>query len=605
MLTWNGRLDNREELIRQLRDDLQHGPMTITDLEIVMAAYLKWGKACFAYFIGDFCLTLWDARLKVLYLVRDVVGTRTLYFHIDKERVCWSTQLSPLLDLFGINPEVEEEYIAGQLTRVPEPGLTPYKDVHAVKPAHIVTISQVGNLNEQRFWGLDPTKEIRYQNEEQYVEHFLQEFGDAVRCRLRSDRPVFAELSGGLDSSSIVCMADQILERGQAQTACLETVSQVFDESPSADERKFIVYVEKQRGVTGHHIREDDYRMLTPLPGEVVIVTPNPVLLSFSHLMGLREAMSASGARVLLSGQGGDELLGSNYSAYPEVADHLLSFKPLLLHRQLQRWSQALNKPYLQVLWESAVIPILPRRMQTVLKRGPANTLPPWFSPEFIKRRNLRERSLGTKDIYGFRLPSGRDQSAGFISMVRSVSLGCRSEQSNIDIAYPYLHRPLVEFLQAIPFEQLLRPGENRSLMRRAMQGVLPEKIARRKTKGNPQEVIARALAREWSRLRPMFTDARVCARGYMEPGPLLAALDRAKHGCEPLSSPLLSTICLELWLRAFEQRCAARSPGIETAETLPRMISGREIAVSVEPASQQPTGVNHKRPRSRYVVGA
>jgi len=87
------------------------------------------------------------------------------------------------------------------------------------------------------------------------------------------------------------------------------------------------------------------------------------------------------------------------------------------------------------------------------------------------------------------------------------------------------------------------------------MTGILPEKIAQRKTKGRPKEAILRALSREWSRLRPMFEDARVCAHGYMDAEPLLAALDRMKYGLETSSPYLLRTITLELWLRALEQR--------------------------------------------------
>ena len=569
VLAWNGRLDNRAELLRQLRNDLPNGPDIVTDLDIVMAAYLKWGQDCFVRLLGDFCLSLWDEQSQLLYLVRDVVGTRTLYFYVDRDHVCWSTHLAPLLQVFRLTPELEEEYIAGQLTRAPEPGLTPYKNVHAVKPAHFVNISPAGQVVERRYWSLYPSSEIRYRTDEQYVEHFLHEFRDAVRCRLRSEGPVFAELSGGLDSSSIVCMADQILATELVQAPRLETISHVFDESSTADERKFIRLVEEQRGIPGHYVFEDDHRMLAPLPSDFLIVTPNPVLLALNSLKAIHGAMRENNARVLLSGQGGDELLGSNYSAYPEVADHLRTFKLLLLHRRLRLWSNALRKPYLQLLWKDALLPLLPRRMQTVFKRGPAGTLPPWFSPSFIKRMNLRERNLGIKDSFGFRLSSERDQSAGFISMVRGISLGSRSEQSCIDITYPYLHRPLVEFLQAIPVEQLLRPGENRSLMRRAMRGILPDKIAERKTKGNPEEVIARALMREWARLRPMLENARVCARGYMDQRALLAALDRARHGCEPLSSPLLATICLELWLRAFDEGGLVRNTSTHGRENV------------------------------------
>ena len=163
---------------------------------------------------------------------------------------------------------------------------------------------------------------------------------------------------------------------------------------------------------------------------------------------------------------------------------------------------------------------------------------------------------------------------------MQSVSLCFRQEYSSIQIAYPYLHRPLVEFLHGIPFEQLVRPGENRSLMRRAMTGILPEKIAQRKTKGRPKEAILRALSREWARLRPMFEDARVCAYGYMNAEPLLAALDRARYGAETLASPLLRTITVEIWLRALEQRrvSASRTHTLRAAN----LLQAREVRAAV-----------------------
>jgi hypothetical protein len=122
------------------------------------------------------------------------------------------------------------------------------------------------------------------------------------------------------------------------------------------------------------------------------------------------------------------------------------------------------------------------------------------------------------------------------------------------------MHRPLIEFLQGIPFEQLLRPGENRSVMRRALRDVLPEKIARRKTKGQPREGLCRAVAREWKTLRALFADSRVCAHGYMDQAPLLDAIDRSRHGMETFTGALLTTISMEIWLRALEKRPAAKN---------------------------------------------
>jgi len=559
ILAWNGRLDNREELLRRLRDHLYGDPANITDVEIVMAAYLKWSKDCFVRLIGDFCLALWDARLKVLHLVRDVIGTRTLNFQTSSSRVIWSTELPALLAVSGISREINEEYLAGFLTSRPETGLTPYKNIYAVKPGYVVTISHIGRLEESRYWGLDPNKEIRYKADKEFEEHFLHELANSVKCRLRSDRPVFAELSGGLDSSSIVCMADQIMKSGEAQTPKLETVSFVYDEASRCDERKYIRCVEEKRGQTGYHLREDDFRVLAPLASKHFITSiPNPLNAFAEYHTALRELMREKGARVLLTGNGGDQLLNSTADPSPELGDLLVQCKFRLLHNRLQAWGKALKKPYLGILWQNAVMPTLPRKLQSICKTDSKFKLLELFNHEFTQRVSLRDRMLGQSDVFGFRYPSQRDQSTAFLSIVRFVSAGYRQEQENIEISFPYLHRPLVEFLQAIPFEQRLRPGETRSIMRRAARDLLPTEVAKRKGKANPAEALLRGVSREYPRLRLILADARVCALGYVDSDALLRALDRAKYAADSSSLAITGVISLEFWLRALERQSFA-----------------------------------------------
>jgi len=136
--------------------------------------------------------------------------------------------------------------------------------------------------------------------------------------------------------------------------------------------------------------------------------------------------------------------------------------------------------------------------------------------------------------------------------MVAKASYRARG---GIEVSHPYLHRPLVEFLQAIPYEQRVRPGESRSLMRRSLRDLLPEKILRRQGKKGPEEALFRAVARQWPCLHPIFKDALVCASGYMDADALQAALERVRHGCEKHSFAVIQTISLEFWLRALERR--------------------------------------------------
>lgn len=548
ILVWDGRLDNREELLALLGDKLKSDQ---TDAAMVMAAYEIWGVDCLRRLIGDFALSLWDPMIKVLLLARDPFGARTLYYHLNKERIIWSSLLRPLLNSARLELEVDDEYIAGYLTTATELERTPYRGIHCVPPGSVI-LAQDEHQQVQRFWSPDPQHEICYRSDAEYEEHFRQLFQEAVRCRLRVDGPVWSELSGGLDSSSIVCVADQILERGKAQASKLETVSYVFNESKTSDERTFIHDVEARRGIAGHHLCEDDYRMLADFADPILTGLPNPLICFAERQRRLCELMRQQGVRVLLSGLAGDNLLWSAGEPSPELADLLLQLKPCLLHRRIKAWSQAQKKTYWQTLWRGAVWPIMSQRLRACCQS--IWEVPAWFDPTFVARMNLRERSLGPTDVFGFRLPSGRQHASMLLAAIPAVSAGYHTDWGWIEMSYPFLDRPLVEFCLAIPCDQKTRPGEARSLQRRALGNVLPEKIAQRKSKRGPSEALCRALNREWPRLQDLLTDARVCARGYMEPSGLREAIDRARHGQKAHSFEILKTLSLELWLRGLER---------------------------------------------------
>jgi len=549
ILAWDGRLDNREEMISLLREELNGDR---TDVAIVMAAYLKLGSDFLPRLIGDFALSLWEPRTRTLLLARDAVGPRPLYYHANAERIIWASELMPLLNFAEIELEINDEYIAGYLSRGPEPDLTPYKNIYAVHPGHTVIV-QHGRLRVQRFWGLDPNHVIRYRTDGEYEEHFRHLFREAVRCRLRVDSPVCINLSGGFDSSAIVCMADEIFGSGAAEASRIETLSHVYDEAVTSDERGFIRCVEEKRGRSGHHLSDIDYPPLATFPDESKHSFPEFFDCFVDLLRGTCEAMRGDGARVLLTGHGGDEMLCSNPSPAPELGDLLVQRRLLSLHRSLKAWSEASKKSYLTLLWRDGGMPLLPTKLQIYLK--PVIKMPFWIDERFITRMNLRERYLRMPDVFGLNLPSGRDQVAGFLSIMRITSKASYRARGGIEVSHPYLHRPLVEFLQAIPHEQRVRPGETRSLMRRALRDLLPEKILRRRSKKGPDDALLRALAREWPRLQPIFESARACARGYMNAEALQVALKRARHGCESYSFAMIQTISLEFWLRALERR--------------------------------------------------
>jgi asparagine synthase (glutamine-hydrolysing) len=551
ILCWDGRLDNREELIFILRDELRGDH---TDVAIVMAAYLMWGIDFLPRIIGDFALSLWDSLSKSLILARDVIGARDLYYHLNKQRIIWSSDLGLLRDAFGVDLQVNDNYIAGYLTRPVEPSETPFKNIDAVAPANAVVLRN-GQVQVRRFWGLDPSYEIRYKTDAEYEEHFRDVFREAVRCCLRSDRPIWSDLSGGLDSSSIVCMADELIKTSKAEAPMLETISVVRDESVSSNEMRFIRYVEEKIGRGGHHLLESAFPILSSSALEPSII-PNPLDIFVSLHCEINRLMGLSGARVRLCGNGGDQILNSAPDPSPELTDLLVQGNLLQLYRSLRTWSRERRKPYIKLFWQDAVLPVLPRNLRVALKNGPVKRLPDWYDPHFVKRTNLRALMLGPCDAFGFHLPSSRAQSINFLGTVSGISAGYLRALQKVEIRFPFLSRPLVQFMQAIPRDQRARPGETRSLQRRALRDLLPPKIANRKGKGNPSEAISRALCREYTFLHSLLSNSYVARYGYVNQQLLIAALERSRYG-DKCAAEILRILPLEFWLRSLERRSA------------------------------------------------
>ena len=250
VITWDGRLDNRADLINELRDA---ATVNSTDLAIVAAAYEKWGADCFAKLLGDWALSIWNPSNRSLTLAKDPIGTRHLYYAFDNHQVTWSTILDPLVRFAGKTFALNEEYIAGWFSMFPAVHLTPCVGIHSVPPSSSVLL-RPENHAVSKYWDFDSKNKIRYRTEAEYEEHFRIVFAKAVQRKLRSDRPVLAELSGGRDSSSIVCMADTIVARGAADTPRLDTISYYDDSDPNWNERPYFTKVEERRGRTGWHV---------------------------------------------------------------------------------------------------------------------------------------------------------------------------------------------------------------------------------------------------------------------------------------------------------------------------------------------------------------
>jgi asparagine synthase (glutamine-hydrolysing) len=248
LITWDGRLDNRDELLSQLGNTTQDDK---TDVSIVSDAFDCWGTECFAKLTGDWAVAIWNGQKKEILLARDYIGVKHLFYYPSPGKIIWCSCLEALL-LCGNHFNLCEEYIAGYLTFDPEAHLTPYREIHSVPPSSFIRIRPEG-CGTTKYWRFNPCSKTRYKTDTDYELHFRHLFRGAVRRRLRTDSPILADLSGGLDSSAIVGMADDILAKHEAETISLDTFSFCDRDEPDEDDFLYFTKIEEQRGRTGHH----------------------------------------------------------------------------------------------------------------------------------------------------------------------------------------------------------------------------------------------------------------------------------------------------------------------------------------------------------------
>ena len=255
ILHWDGRLDNRDDLRLRLKDSLRGDT---SNPSLALATYERWGTDGLVHLIGDWSVVIGDRVNRSTILASDYAGVRPLYYHVQRGQVLWSSRLQTLVQETGIS-ELDEHYVRGFLTVGGCPNHTPYKGIYSVPPGHAVSVSPT-ETRMRRFWSLPSGDAIRYRDQRRYEEQLRALFREAVAVRLETESPVLAEISGGLDSGSVVCMANHLMRSGVASAPRLTGISYVWRNSLDVP---FIGEVESFCGIEGVHISTHDEPLVT------------------------------------------------------------------------------------------------------------------------------------------------------------------------------------------------------------------------------------------------------------------------------------------------------------------------------------------------------
>jgi asparagine synthase (glutamine-hydrolysing) len=366
-------------------------------------------------------------------------------------------------------------------------------------------------------------------------------------------------------------MADDIIGKEGAETPCLDTFFAWAIDEPGEEDAPYVTKVEEKRGRVGHRVELFGAR--DALEFEYPTFVASPGFGGRGDLKVLRASIIARHKyRVLLSGVGGDELLGQALDPRVSIADLLRGFRFREFGRQLLAWSLLLRRPGMHLLFEAFLL-----QMPATFRARIADIakVEPWVNRTFARRQRLSARQLDAEGSWLW-APGVRDCFQTVMTLGRQLT---KMRPSTEETRYPYLDQRLVEFLTSIPLEQLLRPGERRSLMRRALAGLLPPELLARRTKSTGGRAVAVTLEKHWQALESVLADPVLARLGYIDRSHFHATLSDMKNGNLPLYF-LRATRALswELWLRDAIHR------GV--VSNLPRRTVPSSVAQQIERAS-------------------
>jgi asparagine synthase (glutamine-hydrolysing) len=575
-ITYNGEVYNYLEL----RDHLEtkgHRFRTETDTEVILAAYAEWGGDALQRLNGMWGLAIWDAKERVLFCARDRFGVKPFYYFTDGRRFVFASEIKAVAEYLRrtccapVAPNHERvcDYLisGGVSDYTPE---TFFEGVRALPPAHYLWVRD-GQVELNRYYSIDPDNELKLPSGEAYAERFAEVLEDSVRLRLRSDVPVGSCLSGGLDSSAIVCLANRLLFPGGPGDASAvgekqKTFSSAYAEYQKYDERQYISEVISQTRAEGHYVFPSGRRLFSEDIEKLVWhqEEPFPNLSPYAQFNVFRLA-SEQGMKVMLDGQGADEMLGGYHGFYLfYFLDLARQYRVGRLAREMRHYCRLHKYPAIPTalhLTANVVRTALPQKLQRRW-RG-------WRQakrhPLFTIRRQQPVTEEGSDESLRWRTRRGYLNEALHRATIKSSLLPIlRYEDRNsmafsIEARVPFLDYRLVEFLFSLPAEQKLREGYTKIVQRRGMQGVMPEKIVRRTDKIGfpaPDAEWFRADGRDF--IRDLFSSKPFAERGYFDVNNIRASFedfcDRpAQAGIS--AAQIWTCVNMELWSRSFFDR--------------------------------------------------
>jgi asparagine synthase (glutamine-hydrolysing) len=526
---FDGRIDNREDLIDQLRSPDEQSP---TDAELALLGFAEWGRACAERLLGDFGFAVWDARSRRLFCARDQMGERPLYYFQNGRRLILSTDIRAVLASSAVVQEPNEQHVAEILLEDPSNDTdTLYKGVLRLPPAHFIEVRE-SRVTQRRYWDLDLTRELSSSDSHEYLAMFETIVEQAVRSRLRAVRPTVA-LSGGLDSSLVAATA--------ARTTSSVTTTSVVYPGLDCDESAWIDAVTGHLGLCSRKIpwtpssweelveESRRSRYLPPYPNTTIDVFARAAVPTTSVITGI----------------GGDEWLTGRTEYFGDLWEHrnLGQLADCILRGGGAQFARAAA---------TSVASRAKRRLFGTSSASPGAPDPEWLGPS-LRGLAAPPRPPDRETLARARTRTHR---ARYWTLGNHWNVMCFDFRDRAAVAGnfvstdSYHDRRLVEFACALPDSERWRGSDDRWLIRRALHGVVPHEVAARRTKVGFNVAAVEQVKRIG--LEHRLSTSRVVDLGWVQPGlQEEGLLSLVPSPTRMWIRPAWSIAAVEAWLRA------------------------------------------------------
>ena len=549
---YNGEIFNHAEM----REELQragHRYSTRSDTETILHAYEEFGTECLSRLRGMFAFALWDARNQTLFCARDRLGIKPLYYFWDGRTFVFGSEIKAILEYPGISPALEESLLPEYLGfgYVSEER-TLFRGIHKLMPGHYLTIrlhDEHPELEIQRYWDI-PAQETVEQSDEEWIRECRRRLEETVRMRLMSDVPLGMFLSGGVDSSAIAAIMKRLV------STSIETFAVGYQEEAFSE----LAYAREVAAAIGTHHRDvvvgmEDFFGALP---KLIWHEDEPITWPSSVSLYFVAALAAQHVKVVLTGEGSDELFGgySRYDFYRVNQDWMRFYG--VLPAGLRAWVRS------QLASSGLLSASVRRKLQHTFVGRDAG-LEALYLDNFYcafpaeEQRRIRRQAEAPEVYANFlrywnsangRSPLGRllyaDQKTYLVELLMKqdqMSMAC-----SLESRVPFLDHPFVEFSTRVPDRLKIRNGEGKYILKKAVEDLLPHEIIYRKKMGFPTPL------RQWlldPRAEPLYAclrDPDGLLAAYTDRAELDSLLVRHQRGGEDATDRIWRLLNLQIW---------------------------------------------------------